>query len=408
MANEPLALMLTTDRQIDRRTLLIANSMELAGLSVVIVALPLDIETPETDSRVLRIQTRQSNLKTKNLSLLLLSKWLRRHLAMNGNLMRFLKRATWSYIVKQEPFYRSLFSHAISQYNPQFVVAVDLPTLPSATEVASRCRAKLIYDSHELYCEQEFSRREKRAWKTIEEKYIGACDVVITVNPSIAAELEQRYSLSEVKVIYNAENCEHTPKKTGLLHEVFNLAANKKIILFQGGLSAGRNLDVVVQAMSYLNNPNINLVVLGDGPLRFALERRAAAKGLAHRIHFHAAVPQQDLLKFTEAADAGLIPYQANCLNNYYCTPNKLFEFIAAGLPILASQLPEIENLVLGQQIGMVGDMSRPQSLAQLIDEFFSNEARLRSWQDNTLEARKHICWKTEEQKILTILESLR
>jgi glycosyltransferase involved in cell wall biosynthesis len=287
-------------------------------------------------------------------------------------------------------------------------VANDLPMLPVAKQLAAACGARLVYDSHELYSEQEFSDREKRRWAEIEAKYIGACDVVITVNQSIAAELEHRYGLSGVQVIYNAERTLKPPALSCQLHETFGLTDEKKIVLFQGGLSAGRNLEILVDAMRYVKDTSVVLVVLGDGFLLNGLQKMAKQDGLKGRVYFHNAVPQKELLELTAAADVGVIPYQATCLNNHYCTPNKLFEFIAAGLPILATDLPEIRKMVEGQQIGRVGDTGSPQKLAALIDDFFSNEQRFANWKARVSVVRQLICWEQEEKKLVEIYEALR
>ena len=232
--------------------------------------------------------------------------------------------------------------------------------------------------------------------------------MVITVNQSIATELERRYGVSEVKVIYNAERSFNIPARSRRFHEAFGLSADKKVLLLQGGLSAGRNLEVLVDAMRHVQNPSVVLVVLGDGLLLRSLQNKALAVELRERVYFHPAVPQKDLLTFTVAADAGVIPYQATCLNNHYCTPNKLFEFIAAGLPILASDLPEIRKMVEGQQIGSVGDTSTPEKLASLIDDFFGDEQRLASWRANLATVREQICWEEEEKELVKIYEALR
>ena len=399
-----LILMLTTDRQIDRRTLQQADSLESAGWHVTIVAMSTD-NGKEDDRRVVRISTKSPDIRSKNKFLLGAYRWLSRHMIINNHLMRFLKRFTWRYIVNQETFFLNLFSSTISNYTPRFVVAIDLPMLSVARTVSLRTGAKLIYDSHELYCEQGFSNFEKKAWKSIEDKHIRFCDTVITINPSIAKELENRYGIKEVKIIYNAEKCTHTPKVNRLFHQLFNLDSSKKILLFQGSLFYGRNIELAVIAMSHLRNTLVDLVILGDGALRHKLERLAKSAGVKQRIHFHDAVPQQQLLAYTQSADAGLIPYQAVCLNNYYCTPNKLFEFIAAGIPILASHLPEIEKIVVDHDIGHVGDMSTAKQFANLIDEFFSHEDRLHQWRENVLSARKIVCWQTEEKKLLPLFE---
>lgn len=399
-------VMLTADRQIDRRILLSADSLEAAGWDVTIIAMPLD--GPATDDRrVVRIGSDAGPASREN-RVLDAYRWVRGHLPMNGRLMRWMKRLAWRYLVDQESFYSKLFYSTASKYAPRVFVANDLPMLPVASELAQRCGAKLVYDSHELYSEQEFTERDKRRWAEIEAKYIGACDVVITVNQSIATELEQRYGVSDVKVIYNAERTSQKPVASRRLHEVFDLQLEKKIVLLQGGLSAGRNLETLVDAMRYVQNPSVVLVVLGDGILLRSLQKMARQEGLTGRVYFHAAVPQNELLALTAAADAGVIPYQATCLNNRYCTPNKLFEFIAVGLPVLATDLPEIRRFVEGQQIGLVGDTGSPRKLAALIDGFFSDDHRFATWKANVAVARQRICWELEEKKLVQIYEALR
>ncbi len=398
--------MLTPDRQIDRRILLAADSLEAAGWDVTIVAMPLD--TPgRDDRRVVRIGTNAGAANREN-RVLDAYRWVRGHLPMNGRLMRWMKRMAWRYLVDQESFYLKLFYATASRYSPRVFVANDLPMLPLARKLAEACGARLVYDSHELYSEQDFSDRERRRWAEIEAKYIGACDVVITVNPSIATELEQRYGLSGVRVIYNAERARGTPPASRRLHEAFALSAEKRIVLLQGGLSAGRNLEVLVDAMRYVQHPDVVLVVLGEGLLLHRLQQIARQEGLKGRVFFHAAVPQSELLGLTASADAGVIPYQSTCLNNHYCTPNKLFEFIAAGLPILATDLPEIGRIVTGHAIGLVGDTGSPRKLAALMDDFFSDAQRLASWRAQVLVARQVICWEQEEKKLAEIYEALR
>lgn len=405
--SRPFVVMLTPDRQIDRRILLSADSLEAAGWNVTIIAMPLDGQSTDDDRRVMRIGSNPGFAKREN-RVSDVYRWVRGHVPMNGRLMRWMKRLAWRYLVDQESFYSKLFYSTASRYSPRVFVANDLPMLPVATQLAEACGARLVYDSHELYSEQEFSVREKRRWAEIEAKYIGACDVVIAVNQSIATELEQRYGVSGVRVIYNAERTRQPPAVTRQLHQVFGLPADKKIVLLQGGLSAGRNLEVLVDAMRYVQNPSVVLVVLGDGLLLRSLQKMTRQEGLTGRVYFHSAVPQNELLTLTAAADAGVIPYQATCLNNHYCTPNKLFEFIAAGLPILATDLPEIRRLLEGQQIGLVGDTGSPQKLAALMDDFFSDEHRFAAWKAQVSAVRQLICWEKEEKKLVEIYEALR
>jgi glycosyltransferase involved in cell wall biosynthesis len=400
-------VMLTPDRQVDRRILLEADTLEASGHSVKIIAMPSDSGTSEVDRRITRIGSEGQVAGTESMALHLY-RWVRKFLPMDSAPMRFLKTLVWRYAFDQEAFYLDLFLPVASQFEAHVFMAHDLPVLPVAHALSRRCNAKLVYDSHELFSEQEFSNYEKRRWAKIETKYIRDCDAVITVNPSIANELEHRYGIQHVNVIYNAERTSDPPVKQALFHEAFGLPAGKKILLFQGGLSAGRNLEVLVEATGLVRNPYLNLVILGDGQLGDSLKNMVKARKLGDRVHFHPAVPQGDLLRYSACADAGIIPYQAICLNNYYCTPNKLFEFIAAGVPILASDLPEIRNLIETHRIGLVGDLSTTEKTAKQIDDFFSNPMRLKQWQDNVLRARQHVCWENESKKLVKIFDQLK
>jgi glycosyltransferase involved in cell wall biosynthesis len=399
------AVMLTSDRQIDRRILLSAESLKAAGWHVTIIAMPLDSETSD-EGKAVRIGSNLHKATREN-KILAAYRWIRRHIPMNGRLMRWMKQLAWRYLVDQEYFYLKLFHSTASRYSPQVFVANDLPMLPVAKVVAEKCGALLVYDSHELYSEQEFSKREQRRWAQIEAKYIRECSAVITVNQSIANELKKRYSLNHVHVIYNAERVKSIPQSSRRLHELLKIKADKKIVLLQGGVSAGRNLEILVSAMRYVTNEHIVLVILGDGLLVRKLKKIAALQGLNARVYFHDAVPQNELLTLTASADAGVIPYQANCLNNLYCTPNKLFEFIAAGIPIIATDLPEIRNLVEGNSVGLVGDTSSPRAMAGLIDDFFSNERRFVYWKSQLALTRERVCWEQEEKKLVAIYEGL-
>jgi len=399
-------VMLTTDGKIDRRILLEADSLEAAGWEVTIIAMPLAPGEMDTDPRIVRIDA-DNLLSNRGNFFLHAYRWLRQRVPQSGWLMRKIKAIAWRYVVDQESFFVKLFSSATSRFSPDIFFAHDLAMLPVARLASQRSGAKLIYDSHELYSEQEFSAREKQRWTEIEAKHIRACDAVITVNPSIAKELERRYGLHGVNVIYNAERSRRSLERKGLFHRAFELSPDQKVILFQGGLLAGRNLEVLVEAMGHVRNPILNLVILGDGQLSAPLKRLVEKLGLSDRVHLHPAVPQEQLLAFTASADAGVIPYQPNCLNNYYCTPNKLFEFIAAGVPIVASDLPELRRMIQTHRIGLVGDMSTAEKTAQLIDDFFGDSERLQGWRRQTLMARQTVCWEEEEKKLISLCKAI-
>jgi len=160
--------------------------------------------------------------------------------------------------------------------------------------------------------------------------------------------------------------------------------------------------------MAQVKLQTVHLVILGDGQLSRALKVQVARLGLEQRVHLHSAVPQRDLLAITATADAGVIPYQATCLNNFYCTPNKLFEFIAAGLPILASDLPELRRFVADNGIGQVTDLSSAESMAAGIDGFFQDGQKLQGWRDVLLDTRERFSWQVEGALLQDLYERFK
>jgi glycosyltransferase involved in cell wall biosynthesis len=295
------------------------------------------------------------------------------------------------------------------RYPADVIVAHDLPILATAVDAAKYHGAKLVYDSHELYCEQEFEPRLQRMWSAIERRFIGACDTVITVNPSIARELITRYGLARVEVVQNAERADGpAPAKGRLFHQAFGLDPTAVVALFQGGLIAGRNLEALVDSMAFVTNREVQLVFLGDGALARKLSRRAETRGVGDRIHFHPAVPQDDLLRYTAAADLGIIPYQPTCLNNLYCTPNKLFEYVAAAVPMLATDLPEMQRLIAGNDIGLMIDTASPEAIARALDGVTADRAQLERLRSSVKTVRESLNWAQESENLLAIYRRLK
>jgi glycosyltransferase involved in cell wall biosynthesis len=163
-----------------------------------------------------------------------------------------------------------------------------------------------------------------------------------------------------------------------------------------------------VQAFAHVRHPTAVLAILGDGPDRQRLEARVRQLGLGARVRFHAAVPQDDLPATTASADFGVIPYRANCLNTQLCTPNKLYEFLMARLPVISTDLPEIQRIVAGYGIGLVGNTGSPQGFAALIDNALELPASQRDNVASGLErAARELCWEQQEPIYLQAIKSL-
>jgi len=151
---------------------------------------------------------------------------------------------------------------------------------------------------------------------------------------------------------------------------------------------------------------NVILIIMGRGELEEGLKMIAQELNLLNRkVFFHEAVRQDVLLRYTASADISIIPYPAVDLNSYYCTPNKLFEYIQAGLPILANDLPELRRFVEGYKIGLVHKMETVEDIAEAINTIL--RANLNEFRENLKRARRELSWSEQARKLVNLVSKL-
>jgi glycosyltransferase involved in cell wall biosynthesis len=264
----------------------------------------------------------------------------------------------------------------------QLLIAHDLPVLPLCLSAAAESGARVIYDSHELYPDQSLlSRRASRSWSQVEERDIGRADLVVTVSQGIAEELAQRYHLPRLPFVL-PNVCDYRPALPvrPALAELYRLPPGRPVVLCQGGLLPRRGLECAVEAWRFLPAPPPLLVFLGEGPMRGWMARRARRLGLAASVFVGRAVPSEGLLAYTAGADLGLIPYTpaaTDSLNTYLSSPNRMFEYLMARVPVLAWSLPEIRRVLDESRTGWCREWRGPRELAGLVLEALENAAAL-------------------------------
>jgi glycosyltransferase involved in cell wall biosynthesis len=286
--------------------------------------------------------------------------------------------------------------------------AHDLITLPVAWAARRIRGGRLVYDAHELFTEiGRLGPFARRAFQALERALIGRVDRVITVNDSIAAELVRRYGIDPPLVL---RNCPRTggrrPERSrSELRTRAGLPADVAIVLYQGLYMPNRGLENLIRAArSFLR---AHLVLLGWGPLQRELEELVAREGLGDRVSFVAPVPISELLAMTAGADLGVIPYRNVGLNNFYTSPNKLFDYCAAGVPVVASSFPELEKIVIGLGYGRTFDPDDPASIADAVNGLLGDPAELESVRQRIAKGGGRFTWEVESGKLLDAYASL-
>jgi glycosyltransferase involved in cell wall biosynthesis len=292
---------------------------------------------------------------------------------------------------------------------PQALHAHDLNTLPVAAALARRLRLPLTYDAHELYPEiSTLSPREAATWRFLERHLASRADHTVTVCDSIAAELEQRYGVDRPTVLLNCPvgsganggSARKPPPRGAFL----SLCERKApLILYQGGFSPHRGLPALVRSAHELKRGTI--VLMGWGRLEDELRELIAREGLESRVRIVGPVPPGEVVAHAARATIGVIPYEPVGLNNTYTTPNKLFDYMAAGLPVAASRLPELTRFVEGGEIGLTFSPGDPTALAKAINEMLADPERYRRMRERAKDAARHYTWEQEAPKLLALYE---
>jgi glycosyltransferase involved in cell wall biosynthesis len=283
----------------------------------------------------------------------------------------------------------------------------DLYTLPLGYRAKRRYGGKLVYDAHELTTELAYiSRPERMGWRVLERFLIRRADEVITTGAYRAEYLAKRYKIAPPTIILNCPPLAAVRKDNRALRKKLGLEDDTvPVILYQGGFIGGRGLDQLVLAVTHLDKGV--LVLMGWGELETELRALVREKGLQQRVYFTEPVPPDEVTYYCISASVGVVIYQNTSLNNYYATPNKLYEYIHAGLPVVSSNFPALKEIIEGYGLGCTFDPEEPESIAAAINRVLADGQLYDKMKRNALKAAKIFNWETESRKLLEIYRRL-
>jgi len=288
--------------------------------------------------------------------------------------------------------------------------AHDLVTLPVAWLCSRVTGGKLVYDAHELWPDRgrlpKRSRLNKFLVQRLESFLIRRTDANVMAGISSGDLLSRRYHVPPLTVILNVPFY-HPYERSTVLRDSLRISKEEKILLFEGRLDVNRGIEEGILSLKYLSH--CSLVMLGFGPDLYisGLKRLIENEGLTDRVYFFGAVPFDEVTRTAMSADIGLILLQNADLNFYYASPNKLFDFMAAGLPVVGSNFPDMKKFIEGYNIGMTCDPTNPREIADAIDYIISDENRYNEMKKNALEAAKIFNWENEGRKLVALYAGL-
>lgn len=282
-------------------------------------------------------------------------------------------------------------------------VANDLDTLP-ANYLASKIKRKpLVYDSHEYFTEvPELVNRPtvKAIWTRIEKVLVPKVDAAYTVCESIAEVYRAKYDV-DFKVVRNLPVRSITKNNTDPMTRSHQISDSPKVILYQGALNLGRGLEGTIKAMQFIEGAELWLA--GDGDITARLQEMVYELDLDKKVKFLGRLPLHDLYEVTRQADLGISLEEDLGLNYRFALPNKLFDYIQAGVPVLVSNLPEMRRVVEHYQVGAIAETHQRKELAEVIKAALFDQEKRHIWMKNMPLAATELCWENEERIVREI-----
>jgi glycosyltransferase involved in cell wall biosynthesis len=281
--------------------------------------------------------------------------------------------------------------------------ANDLDTLLPNFIISRLKRIKLVYDSHEYFTLSVYKKTSRKAWEILEKLLFPHLKNVITVNNSIKQVYETKYKVP-VTVVRNV------PYKFAKNEDFgeFVLLPGKKILIMQGiGLNENRGAEEAVLAMQFL--PDIfNLYFIGSGTILNRLKKMVPDLNLSQKVTFIDVLPYKEMMKYTRKCFLGLIFEKIYSTDEHmFALPNKFFDYMHAGIPVLSSKAVEIKLIIEKYQTGDFIDSFEPTEIAEKIIEISKNEEIYNLWKHNTVLASEELNWQNEEKILINFMQQL-
>lgn len=286
------------------------------------------------------------------------------------------------------------------------LVANDLDTLFPNFMVSKLKHLPLVYDSHEYFTGvPEIQHRPfvKWVWKSIEKIVFPRLKYVMTVSDSIAVQYETEYGFRPVTV----RNCSRSTRGIESFSKVeLGVSRDHLLLILQGtGINVDRGGEELIDAIG--ETENVSLFLVGAGDKIDFLKKRVVELNLSDRIKFFPKVPWDELMKITKSADVGISLDRDSNINYRFSLPNKLFDYISAGIPVIAGDLPEVSKIVKENNCGIIIPRVTPEEIAKAIRKLQENPGLLPELKTNAAIASESINWENESVKVTEFYSSV-
>lgn len=297
---------------------------------------------------------------------------------------------------------------------PDLVHSHDLTTLLTGVIVKCKLKIPLIYDSHEYWPGMVRERNGFLIGKiseVFEKLLLTQVDSVITVSEMLADSFER--SVTDTNVLYNSrkkhEMQDIDEVEIEKIKSKLDISKDDFVVGYIGAINSKRGIDNLIEAFDYLKNSNVKLLIVGGGPTAYIEELKSKIKHEKYnRIIFTGEVPYHEVVPYFSILNVGCVLFQP-MPNHSIAAPNKLFEYMSMGIPLLVSMLPEMDRIVrIDSKCGISVDPRDSQKIAESIDWLYENRVETEKMGKNGLKAfNDKYCWDNMEKILVKTYEEL-
>lgn len=315
-------------------------------------------------------------------------------------------KKSWREVLPETLKYEQVFGSELQRISPDLVHAQDIHLLSVAAKYVEIRKQQggscaLIYDAHEyIRGLGSIDPQRRDAYADLESEFIGRANSVITVSDSIALRIQNDHSLSAKPfLVLNAPSRTRiqVTESSPSVRKVCNLAPEVPLVIYSGGIHISRGMDLLVSSLEFM--PDVHLAMTTNRQSWYIeeLKTKATAFGASNRLHFVPYVSPEEVVPYISTASVGISPLPADVVNYDLALPNKLFDYIQAGLPLVASNCSEVSKLLERFPLGLTFDWQDSKALASAVTSVLSQtEEILARYQDLKSELQE-FTWETQE-----------
>lgn len=301
-------------------------------------------------------------------------------------------------------FNRKLYSKLKEIVRPDdILLANDLDALLPNYLISKSKKTELVFDSHEIFSElPSLNGRpfKKKIWKSLEQWLVPKMEHFYTVSEGYAGWFEQAYG-KRPQIIRNVPEISAADSNSALHINLPEIGENEKLLIYQGAINMSRGIDKMIQSMQFIDNAQ--LWIIGNGPKEAEYRKLAEALNLNDKVKFTGAVSPADLKRISPMADLGFSLEEDLGISYRYALPNKLFDYMHAGVPVLGTALPDIKRTIEQYKTGRITESHQPEQIAELVKQMLAEGKAVYS--ENLKYAASIFNWENEEKELYRIYE---